>query len=73
MLPIPHDKLLLAIPLLLIPILPNLWGIWHTFRNDFETPQEKMLWIWLNTLVPVLGGVLYLLIGRRRIKKGNDQ
>lgn len=55
--------------LVFLPILPNLWAIIHIFRNDFETPQEKMIWIGLAVFVPVIGGLAYLILGRRRVLK----
>ncbi|WP_045210651.1 PLD nuclease N-terminal domain-containing protein [Desulfonatronovibrio magnus] len=57
------------IVLVLLPILPNLWAILHVFKNDFETPQEKMIWIALAVFIPVLGGLAYLVFGRRRVIK----
>ena len=29
--------------LLLLPILPNLWSIWHAMRHDFPGEREKYL------------------------------
>lgn len=57
----------LLLVLLIIPIIPNLWAIMHIFRNDFNTPQEKMIWLGIAVFVPVAGGLAYLLMGRRRI------
>ncbi len=53
--------------LLVIPALPNLWGIWHAFKHTFPTGQERLLWICACVFVPVLGGVAYILFGRRRV------
>jgi hypothetical protein len=67
---IPQDTLLLAAPLLLLPILPNLWAIWHLYKREFPTPQERAAWLVAQVLVPVLGGLAYILFGRNRaIKK----
>ncbi len=55
-----------ALLLLVLPILPNLWAILHIFRCDFNTAQEKMVWIALAVFVPLLGGIAYLVLGRRR-------
>ena len=63
---IPPDKLLFAIPLLILPILPNLWSIWHLYRHEFPTPQEKMAWIVAQIVLPVVGGVGYVLFGITR-------
>lgn len=55
--------------LVFLPILFNLWAIIHIFRNDFDTPQEKMIWLGLAVFVPVIGGLVYLILGRRRVLK----
>ncbi|GAU07843.1 PLDc N-terminal domain-containing protein [Desulfoplanes formicivorans] len=59
-------QLALVVAILVLPIIPNLWAIWHIFRNDFATPAEKKGWIWLNVFLPVLGGIIYFFVGRRR-------
>ena len=67
---IPADKLIWAIPLLLLHILPNLWSIWHVYRSQFETPQERAIWLVGLIVLPVIGGLGYILFGlRRTIKK----
>lgn len=53
--------------IVILPILPNLWAILHIFRNDFDTPQEKMIWLGLAVFIPVIGGFAYLFFGRRRV------
>mgnify|MGYP006279305903 FL=1 len=55
--------------LLIIPILPNLWAIWHSFRCEFNTPQEKMAWLAASVFLPVIGGIIYIIWGRRRGQK----
>ena len=59
-------QLLLIVLLIVLPILPNLWSIWHIFHRDFATPQEKMIWLALAVFIPVLGGLTYILFGRKR-------
>lgn len=67
---IPQDKLLLAVPILILPILPNLWSIWHLYKREFPTPQERAAWLVAQVLLPVVGGLAYILLGRNRaIKK----
>lgn len=66
---IPAEKLIYVLPLLLIPILPNLWAIWHIFRCDFNTAQEKMAWLAVSVFIPVLGGLAYVFWGRKRGKR----
>ncbi|MCH5277835.1 MAG: PLDc_N domain-containing protein [Desulfovibrionaceae bacterium] len=52
--------------LLLLPILPNLWSIWHAMRHEFPGEREKYLWIMAAVFLPLIGGMLYLLSGWRR-------
>ena len=51
---------------LALPILPNLWSIWHSYKHEFSTPMEKYGWMLAGVMLPVIGGLLYLLIGFRR-------
>ncbi len=60
---------ILVLILLALPILPNLWSIWHAFNREFPTPAERLAWIGVGVFIPVLGGVAYLLVGRKRAKK----
>ncbi len=56
------------IVVLSLPILPNLWCIWHAARHDFPMPGERTLWIRAGTFAPIIGGILYLCIGCRRAR-----
>ncbi len=56
--------------ILLIPIIPNLWSIWHIFKHDFQSPQDKMTWALIATFLPVIGGLLYIIWGRKKVIKG---
>lgn len=55
--------------LLSLPIIPNLWGIWHCFHRDFPTVNEKMIWLGIVVFIPIIGGLAYLFVGRKRGKK----
>lgn len=66
---IPADKLPYAIPLLLVPILPNLWAIAHIYRHEFPSGTEKMAWLVAQIILPVIGGLGYVLVGRKRARK----
>ena len=57
-----------------LPIIPNLWCIWHASRHDFPNPNERVLWVRAGTFAPIIGGILYLTVGMRRampIRKNN--
>ncbi|MDD2966587.1 MAG: PLDc N-terminal domain-containing protein [Desulfovibrionaceae bacterium] len=54
------------IPLLILPMLPNLWSIWHVWSHDFADMQQKMLWLLLPVFLPCLGGLIYIVVGRKK-------
>lgn len=51
-----------------LPILPNLWCIWHASRHDFPMPGERARWVRAGTFAPIIGGILYLAVGMRRAR-----
>ncbi len=55
--------------ILALPILPNLYSIWHIRSHYFADEQQKSLWFLLAVFVPVIGGIVYLLIGRKKASK----
>lgn len=65
----PTGQLLLFLVITAIPILPNLWSIWHAYNRDFPTVNEKAIWMAICVFVPVLGGLAYLIFGRPRAKR----
>jgi len=62
-------QLVLVVSLLALAILPNYIAIWQSFHREFPTPLEKALWSLLAIFVPVLGGLAYLIWGRKRGRK----
>ena len=63
----------------LIPMLPSFWSIWHIWSHEFETPQQRALWLvlvesWyqkdkvLVVFLPVLGGIIYIFTGRTKAR-----
>lgn len=65
----PTGQVILGVLLLGLPIIPNLWGIYHAFYRVFPTDSEKMIWVCLCIFLPVLGGVIYFFVGRKRGRK----
>jgi hypothetical protein len=62
-------QLILALFVMLVPMIPNLWSIQHAFYREFSTPQEKMGWIAVAVFIPVFGGLVYIFFGRTRGKE----
>lgn len=66
-------KIFLIVIMLTLPILPNLWCIWHARNHAFPGPDEQKLWIRTGVFVPVVGGLLYLVFGMRRARPFPDR
>ncbi len=60
----PDLPLLLKLALLALPMLLNLWGIWHAFARRAYNPMLGTVWLCVCVFLPVLGGLAYLLFGR---------
>lgn len=50
-------------------MLLSWWSIRDAFGKEFESSNEKIFWVQLAVLVPFLGGIVYILVGRKRGKK----
>ena len=44
----------------------SFYAIWDAVHREFESPIERLMWVQVAALVPFLGGVAYILIGRKR-------
>ncbi|MDR2891765.1 MAG: PLDc N-terminal domain-containing protein [Deltaproteobacteria bacterium] len=64
---LPSVPMWIKVPVLLIPLLPNLWCIWQAARKTFPYSTEKMLWLGLGMFFPVIGGLIFLAVGQRRV------
>ncbi len=52
-----------------LPVLLNLWAIWHASSHDFPGELERPLWMILTVFVPFFGGLIYLCFGLRRSRR----
>ncbi|MBD5608462.1 MAG: PLDc_N domain-containing protein [Desulfovibrio sp.] len=50
----------------LLPMIPTFWSIWAIWNHDFITFQRKMAWLVFVILVPVIGGIIYIFVGRKQ-------
>lgn len=47
-----------------IPAILWLWALIDLLRSDFKDTTTKLIWVVIIVFLPVLGALLYLLIGR---------
>ena len=52
--------------ILLLPMVPTFWAIVDIAYRDFGTLKKKALWGAVIVFVPCLGGLVYLILGRRQ-------
>ncbi|WP_394331368.1 PLDc N-terminal domain-containing protein [Roseivirga misakiensis] len=50
--------------LYIIPFLIVLAALIDIVKNEFEPSQNKLIWVIVVILIPVLGSILYFFIGR---------
>ena len=55
--------------MLVLPILPNMWSLKHCFHHDFPTEKEKQRWMMACVFLPCIGGLAYILVGRKHASK----
>jgi hypothetical protein len=60
-----HFNESLIILVLSVPFILMVIAILDLVKRNFNGPSEKVLWIFLIILIPVLGVLLYYIIGRR--------
>ncbi|MDR3641566.1 MAG: PLDc N-terminal domain-containing protein [Humidesulfovibrio sp.] len=47
----------------------SLYAIWDALHRDFGSSNAKFGWVQFAVMVPFLGGVAYLIFGRKRGRK----
>ncbi|NVM20930.1 MAG: PLDc_N domain-containing protein [Desulfobacterales bacterium] len=61
----PNMSHALIVLILLLPMVPTFWAIVDVAHRDFGTLRKKGMWGVFIVLVPCLGGLVYLIFGRR--------
>ncbi|MBC5775990.1 PLDc_N domain-containing protein [Pontibacter sp. KCTC 32443] len=59
-------EMLLILLILGIPVGLWLWAIIDLNRSNFADSVTKVIWLIVVAFIPILGTILYLLIGRRQ-------
>lgn len=57
-------EIILILLFLGIPAILWLWALVDLLKSDFKNSINKLIWVILIVFLPVLGAILYLLIGR---------
>lgn len=57
-------EIVLLLLFLAVPVVLWLWALIDLLSSEFENNINKVVWLIAITFLPVLGALLYLLIGR---------
>lgn len=49
-----------------IPTILWVWALMDLLSSDFVSSTNKLLWVAMILFLPILGAILYLLIGRKQ-------
>lgn len=49
-----------------VSVILWLWALQDILRSDFKTDIDKLVWVIVVAVLPIVGAVLYLLIGRKQ-------
>ncbi len=60
---------IVVISLVVVCFSFSAWTILDTWKRDFESVNEKVLWIQISIFIPILGSLAYLSLGRKRGSK----
>ena len=66
MLGIGTQELLLLLIIFLLPTILWFWAIIDVVQSNFSDSNTKVMWVLIILLVPVVGSILYLTIGRKQ-------
>jgi len=47
------------------------WTILDAWKRDFESFQEKVLWMQICIFIPIIGSLAYLFLGKKRGRKSS--
>lgn len=57
-------NLIILIVVLMLPMVLTFWAIRHVAYGQFPTLKTKYTWLVVVTLLPVVGALIYLVVGR---------
>ncbi len=59
----------LTLLVFLLPMVPTIWAIVDVAYRDFGSVRKKAIWGVFVVVVPCIGGIVYLIFGRRQGKR----
>jgi beta-lactamase regulating signal transducer with metallopeptidase domain len=66
-------RILILIVLLLLPMVPTIWAIRDIAHKSFPNLKTKVIWFVVVTLLPPIGALIYIFMGRPRVGIDGEQ
>ena len=66
-------RILLLVAAAMLLFAPTVWAIRDVGHRRFPTLKAKVIWFVVVTLLPPLGGVVYLAVGRSRTAPDSEE
>jgi hypothetical protein len=60
-------RILILIVLLFLPMVPTIWAIRDIAYKSFPRLKTKVIWFAVVTLLPPIGALIYIFVGRPRV------
>ena len=54
-----------------LPLLLTIYCLYDITRSTFKDPSNKIIWVIITVFIPILGAILYLVLGRSQ--KASDE
>lgn len=61
-----NQEILILAVILIIPTILFLWALVDALTSEFVEKNNKIIWILVILLLPLLGSILYFTIGRNQ-------
>ena len=61
-------RILLVVVLLFLPMIPTIWAIRDIAYKSFPSMKNKVIWFLVVTFLPPIGALIYIFIGRPRVR-----
>jgi hypothetical protein len=57
-------EILVLLFIVIVPLILWIWALVDILKSNFSGSNDKLVWVLVIIFLPVLGALLYLLIGR---------
>jgi hypothetical protein len=51
---------------LLVPLALFIWALADILKSEFKDANNKLIWLFVVLVLPIIGAIIYLTIGRKQ-------